>query len=160
MPHAILTVDGAVGRQCAFTRGDLAAIDSTQQVADMSQVDPQRQGAAVRLSAVLALADPKPEAVYLTLHASADDFHASMPLEAVRERGLLIYQLGDGPLPASAGGPVRFFIPDFAACHSAEVDECANVKFVDRLELSAERGHDNRPQDDQSHQDLHARQDG
>ena len=46
-------------------------------------------------------------------------------------------------------------IPDYAACHSAEVDECANVKFVDRLELSAQPGFDNRPHDDKAHEALH-----
>ena len=35
----------------------------------------------------------------------------------------MIYRLDGQPLPAKAGGPVRFFIPDFAACHTAEIDE-------------------------------------
>ena len=85
---------------------------------------------------------------YLTLHSAADDFHASIPLAAVRDRRCLIYRLDGAPLPAKAGGPVRFLIPDHAACHTAEIDECANVKFVDHIELSVERGHDNRPQDE------------
>ena len=69
----------------------------------------------------------------------------------------MIYRLNGQPLPRSAGGPLRFFIPDFATCHTAEVDECANVKFVDRIELSVERGLDNRPQDEQSHAKIHKR---
>ncbi len=93
------------------------------------------------------------------MHASNDDFHASIPLDSVRERAILIYRVNGQPLPQSAGGPLRFYIPDFAACRTAEVDECANVKFVDRIELSFERGQDNRPQDEQSHAKIHGRKD-
>ena len=59
---------------------------------------------------------------------------------------------------AKVGGPVRFFIPDHAACHVAEVDECANVKFVDRIELTHGRGFDNRPTEEEEHVELHRRQ--
>ena len=133
----------------------MAAIDAAYQIPDISRLDPKRKGRAVRLAGVLALVGVKPAAKYLTLHATADDFHASVPLEVVRERGILIYEVDGEPLPVSAGGPVRFYIPDYAACHSAEVDECANVKFVDRLELSAQPGRDNRPHDDKAHEALH-----
>ena len=56
----------------------------------------------------------------------------------------VIYELDGEPLPISAGGPIRFYIPDHAACHTAEVDECANVKFVDLIELSTGKGLDTR----------------
>jgi DMSO/TMAO reductase YedYZ molybdopterin-dependent catalytic subunit len=155
MSQIALVIDGEVQHPRQLTRADLAAIDAAFQVPDVSRLDPKRQGRAVRLAGVLALAGVKPTAKYLTLHATADDFHASVPLETVRERGILIYELDGRELPVSAGGPVRFYIPDYAACHSAEVDECANVKFVDRLELSAEPGRDNRPHDDKAHAALH-----
>ena len=109
----------------------------------------------MRLAGVLALVGAKPSAKWLTLHASRDNFHASVPLDAVRDRALILYEAEGQPLPVSAGGPFRFLIPDFAACHTAEVDECANVKFVDRIELTAERGFDNRPKDDTEHAKLH-----
>ena len=126
----------------------------------MSRIDPKRAGDAVRLQAVLDRARPRDSVRHLTLHASADDFHASIPLAAVQDRAILIYRLDGRPLPVSAGGPVRFFIPDFAACHTSEVDECANVKFVDRIELTAGPGTDNRPHDAQEHADLHDRESG
>ncbi|MCH7654204.1 MAG: molybdopterin-dependent oxidoreductase, partial [Chloroflexi bacterium] len=88
------------------------------------------------------------------------DFHASVPLEAVREHAILIYQFNGEPLPLAAGGPVRFYIRDFAACQADDVDECANVKFLDRIELSVDRGFDNRPTDEESHEELHRRQEG
>jgi DMSO/TMAO reductase YedYZ molybdopterin-dependent catalytic subunit len=122
-------------------------------------LDAKRKGRAVTLAGLLALAQPRPAARYMSVHATADDFHASIPLDAVRARAVLIYQLEGRPLPASAGGPVRLLIPDFAACHTAEVDECANVKFVDRIELTAERGFDNRPHDEVAHAELHRAED-
>lgn len=155
-----LRIDGEVERPLALSFDDLSKIDPSRQVIDVSRLDARRSGDAVRLAAVLQMAGVKPTARYLTLHASADDFHASIPLGAVRDRAVLIYRLDGQPLPAKSGGPVRFFIPDFAACHTAEIDECANVKFVDRIELSAERGHDNRPSEEEEHARLHARQTG
>jgi DMSO/TMAO reductase YedYZ molybdopterin-dependent catalytic subunit len=157
MTAPLLTIDGDVESPVRLSFADLAALPEAVQIQDVSQVDPKRKGGAVRLVALLDRARPKATARYLTLHASADDFHASIPLESVRERAIVIYRLGDGPLPSSAGGPVRFFIPDFAACHTAEIDECANVKFVDRIELSSERGRDNRPHDEKEHAALHER---
>ena len=73
----------------------------------------------------------------------------------MRERAIVIYRLEGQPLPSSAGGPLRFYIPDFAACHTSEIDECANVKFVDRMEFTATPGQDNRPHDADEHAALH-----
>jgi DMSO/TMAO reductase YedYZ molybdopterin-dependent catalytic subunit len=158
MPTPTLTIDGEVTAPAVLSFDELAALDAAFQVADVSRLDPKRKGDAVRLAGLLARVQPHPSARYLTLHASRDDFHASIPLDAVRDRAILIYRLDGRPLPESAGGPIRFFIPDFAACHTAEVDECANVKFVDRLEFSATRGHDNRPHDAEQHAALHERE--
>lgn len=160
MTYILLRVHGRVGRTLELTFEDLDAIAPEAQIADVSALGAKRPGGAVRFEAVLAMAGLETDADYLTLHASADDFHASVPLESVRQQGLLIYRQGDGPLPSSAGGPVRFFIPDTAACHTAEVDECANVKFVDAIELTHGRGFDNRPADEADHHALHERQQG
>jgi DMSO/TMAO reductase YedYZ molybdopterin-dependent catalytic subunit len=158
MTQPTLTIDGDVHSPSTLSFDDLAALDAAFQIADVSRLDPKRKGDAVKLAGLIARARPKPSARYLTLHASKDDFHASIPLDAVRDRAVLIYRLEGRPLPESAGGPIRFFIPDFAACHTAEIDECANVKFVDRLEFSPARGHDNRPHDETEHAELHERE--
>jgi DMSO/TMAO reductase YedYZ molybdopterin-dependent catalytic subunit len=155
---SLLTIDGDVERPAALSFDDLAALDGAYQVPDVSRIDPKRKGDGVTLAGLLAHVRPHGSARYLTLHSSSDDFHASIPLDAVRERAILIYRLDGAPLPASAGGPVRFFIPDFAACHTSEVDECANVKFVDRIEFTAQRGADNRPHDEKQHAELHERE--
>ncbi len=154
----MLTISGEVQQSRSLTFDDLAAIDSAYQIVDVSRLVPGRKGDAVRLSGILQLVQPQPTAEYLGLHSSTDDFHASIPLAAVVDRALVIYRLDGQPLPISAGGPVRFFIPDFAACHTHEIDECANVKFVDRIEFTATKGFDNRPHDGAEHEELHRRQ--
>src|SRR5262245_24523526 len=154
----MLTITGEVAQPSTVTFADLAAIDAEYQVEDVSRIVPGRKGDAVKFEGVLQLVRPKPTAKYLGLHSSTDDFHASIPLAAVVDRALVIYRLDGQPLPVKAGGPVRFFIPDFAACHTEEIDECANVKFVDRIELTSEKGFDNRPHDGASHEALHAKE--
>ena len=154
----VLSIAGEVALPRSLTFADLAAIPVEHQVLDVSRLVPGRKGDAVKFVGILQLVQPKSGAKYLGLHSSSDDFHASIPLEVVAERALVIYRLDGQPLPAKAGGPVRFFIPDFAACHTDEIDECANVKFVDRIELTATKGFDNRPHDGAEHEALHAKE--
>jgi DMSO/TMAO reductase YedYZ molybdopterin-dependent catalytic subunit len=156
--HHVLTISGNVQSPCSLTFADLAAIGAEHQVADVSRLVPGRKGDAVKLAGILELVRPQESAAWLGLHAAADDFHASIPLAAVADKALVIYRLDGQPLPPKAGGPVRFFIPDFAACQTHEIDECANVKFVDRLEFTAEKGFDNRPHDGAEHAALHAKE--
>lgn len=155
-PH--LTVDGEVAQTVRLTAQDLAAVDTADQIPDVTALGAKRPGAAVRLDAVLRRAEVQSTAQYLTIHASHDDFHASVPLAAIRDQAVVIYAGPDGPLSQAAGGPFRIWIPDTAACQTDEVDECASVKFVDRLELSRQRGFDNRPQDEDEHAELHRRE--
>ena len=160
MTRTVLRVDGEVAQPLELNFDDLAALPAADQVADVSRFHPKRQGDGVLLEALLAKARPRPEATYLTVHAGADDFHASVPLAAVRGEAIVVYRLAGAPLPASNGGPIRFLIRNPAACHTDELDDCANVKFVDRIELTAGRGHDNRPHDDAEHEKLHGREPG
>lgn len=152
----LLTIDGAVDRPVQLTADDMAALSAASQIPDVGTIVPGRRGTAITLRGLLELVNPHATAKHLTLHASKDNFHASVPLDQVRERAFLIYRLNDAPLSAQAGGPFRFFVPDHLSCRSAEIDECANVKFVDRIELSHEKGFDNRPHDDAEHAKLHA----
>lgn len=158
--NTLLTIDGLVDRPRQLTFADLAAVAAPHQIVDVSRIDPKRSGDAVRLAGLLDLVGPQPSAGWITLHASLDDFHASIPLDAVRDRAIVIYRLNGEPLPQKGGGPIRFFIPDFAACHTSEIDECANVKFVDRIELASAKGFDNRPHDGAEHEELHRKEAG
>ena len=155
-----LKVSGELSSPREFGFADLAAFPAQDQVFDVSKIDPKRQGDAVTLEGLLRLVGAKPSAKYLGLHSTTDNFHASIPLEPVRGRAFLIYRLNGQPLEVRHGGPFRFYIPDFAACHTHEIDECANVKFVDHIELTADMGFDNRPHDGQEHAALHQRQSG
>lgn len=153
-----LLIDGAVETPLQLTCDHLARLLPEHQIEDVSQLDPKRRGRAIRFASLLNLADMLPTATHVGLHGTRDDFHASIPLAPVLERAVIIYEVDGLPLEVSAGGPFRFFIPDHAACHTDEVDECANVKFLDRIELTIGPGYDNRPQDDNEHARLHDQQ--
>ena len=112
------------------------------------------------LSSLLAIAGPDPQAKHVTLHADRDDFHVSIPLDAIRAEqgpGRLQGPCGIG-YGVEQGGPIRLIIRDPLACHSGELDECANVKYLSRIELTLGRGRDTRPVDDAEHQASHDRQ--
>jgi DMSO/TMAO reductase YedYZ molybdopterin-dependent catalytic subunit len=153
--EAVLRVDGAVERPLDLTLADLAALPASEQVYDVSRFNPKRQGDGVTLEAILRHVRPRDEANYLTLHADKDDFHVSIPLTAVRAEGIVVYRRGGAALGIEQGGPIRFLIRDPAACHTDELDDCANVKFLSRIELSVRKGRDTRPTTDEEHQRLH-----
>lgn len=151
----LLRIDGEVDKPAALTFADLQSLDDSTRIIDVSQFDPNRKGDAIKLSGLLDAVGIKPEAKYIGLHGTLDNFHASIPLDPVRDKAFLIYRVEGAPLDVKAGGPIRFYIPDHAACHTDEIDECANVKFVDHIEFTAEKGFDNRPEDDEEHEKLH-----
>ena len=154
----ILTVDGQVERPLKLTFSDLKGLPGTAQVTDVSRFHPNRQGDGVTLEAILERAGVLPSASYLTLHAEKDDFHVSVPLAPLLGQGIVVYRRGPERLGAEHGGPIRFLIRDPAACHTDQLDDCANVKYLSRMELTTGRGRDTRPADEESHQALHKSQ--
>jgi DMSO/TMAO reductase YedYZ molybdopterin-dependent catalytic subunit len=154
----ILTVDGQVERPLQLTFADLAAFPEPAQVRDVSRFHPTRKGDGVILDVILEKAAVLPSANYLTLHAQRDDFHVSVPLEPLRGQGIVVYRIGPDPLGVEHGGPIRFLIRDPSACHTDQLDECANVKYLSRIELTERRGRDTRPADEKAHEALHATQ--
>jgi DMSO/TMAO reductase YedYZ molybdopterin-dependent catalytic subunit len=154
----MLTITGQVENPQTLSFEQLAQLPQEAQVVDVSRFDAKRNGDAISLAALVQLVRPKSGVKYLGLHSTTDDFHASIPLQPILDRAFLIYRVNGAPLDAKAGGPFRFFIPNHKACHTDEIDECANVKFVDKLEFMSEKGFDNRPHDEAEHADLHARQ--
>jgi DMSO/TMAO reductase YedYZ molybdopterin-dependent catalytic subunit len=157
-PTPILIVDGAVENRLALAFDDLNAFPPDALVPDISRFHPGRRGDGVTLESLLDLARPSPDANYVTLHATRDDFHVSIPLGPIRGQGLVVFRVGADPLPTDQGGPIRFLIRDPAACHTDELDDCANVKYLDRIELTVRKGRDTRPADDAAHAALHARE--
>jgi hypothetical protein len=61
---------------------------------------------------------------------------------------LVVYGLGEEPLPTDKGGPFRLLVP-------GHPDECVHVKQVAVLELSDRPGRDTRPKDDTEHAKIH-----
>jgi DMSO/TMAO reductase YedYZ molybdopterin-dependent catalytic subunit len=112
----------------------------------------------VALYAILERAGVRPTSNYLTLHADRDDFHVSVPLDAIRNQGIVVYRQGRERLGLEQGGPIRLLIQDPSSCHTGELDDCANVKYLSRIELTERRGRDTRPTDDAAHAALHEAQ--
>lgn len=137
----MLNISGEVNEQRSFLYSDLATMPG--QVADVGAEVAGREGRGVRLRHVLAQAGIKPGADHATLASTDGKFTASVPVADIMD-ALLVYALGDEPLPARLGGPVRFLIPDAAACHSGGADTCANVKFLGRIELTKGKVEDSR----------------
>jgi DMSO/TMAO reductase YedYZ molybdopterin-dependent catalytic subunit len=154
----ILTVDGKVERPLRLTFADLASFPEPAQVPDVSRFHLTRKGDGVNFDAILEKAGVLASANYLTLHADRDDFHVSVPLEPLRGQGIVVYRLRSSPLGLEHGGPIRFLIRDPASCHTDQLDECANVKYLSRIELTEKRGRDTRPPDEKAHEALHAAQ--
>lgn len=155
-----LIIEGLVKRPVELSFDDLNQLPDDSQVIDVSRFATKKQGDAVTLESLLKLVEPLDEANYLTLHAERDNFHVSIPLQPVRAEGLLVYKTESKPLEPRQGGPFRFLIKDFAACHTSELDDCANVKFLDRIELTHRKGRDTRPSNDAEHAALHANEEG
>lgn len=156
----LLVVDGAVARPLHLSFNDLAGLPAADRVEDVSRFHPNRKGSGVTLEAVLRLAGVASEARYITLHADRDDFHVPVPLQAVLAEGIVVFHLDGEPLDKAHGGPIRFIIRNPAACHTDELDDCANVKYLSRMEVTTGRGRDTRPTTDADHAALHEKQTG
>ena len=157
-PNVLLRIDGAVERPLHLTYSDLDGFPESDQVADVSRFHPSRKGDGVSLDALLREAQPRPDANFVTLHASRDDFHVSIPLEPLRGQGIVVFRVRAEPLKLEQGGPIRLIIRDPSACHTGDLDDCANVKYLDRVELTIQKGRDTRPVDEQAHHALHESQ--
>jgi len=70
------------------------------------------QWGGVRLSDLLALVGPKPEATHTQFISYREIYTTCIPLDvALKERTLLAYEFDGEPLEAEYGGPVRIFCP-------------------------------------------------
>ena len=160
MSNPILKIDGAVEHPLALTYTDLAAFPDAAQFADVSRLHPSRRGDGVTLDAILERAAVRPAANFVILHADRDDFHVCVPLESIKGQGIVVYKIGSAPLGVEHGGPIRLIIRDPSACHTGDLDDCANVKYLSRVELTDRRGRDTRPETETAHTALHEAQAG
>ena len=143
MDSSVRRIDGEVRTPGDF--GFAARTALPDQIAAVATLIPGRHGVAVRLRTLLEATGLSPRATHLTLHATDGDYTASVPLDVVIDRAILVYRVGNAPLPVRQGGPIRFFIPDVEACSIGDVDACANVKYLGRIEITHGPGRDTRP---------------
>jgi len=148
----LLRVSGEVEVERQLTFADLTALPA--QVADVGALVPGRVGSAIELRAILDAVAVRPPATHVTLTATDGRFSASVPLAAVRD-AVIVYRLGDEPLPQSQGGPLRLLIPKVEECALGGVDACANVKFLGEIQLTVGERADTRPTTTVAHEDLH-----
>lgn len=131
----LLYVDGLVATPRALTAEDLAGVKRITVTEDfLCENKPTEfdQGwSGISLQALLALAEPRPEAKFVRVHA--EGYSVPVALDEI-ENALLADTLNGQLLSRERGAPWRLYVPG-AHCH-------VSVKWVQRLELTATRGID------------------
>ena len=151
-----LKIRGEIEAEQEFSAEAFGAFAPEERVQDIRKLGSTREGSGVYLQAILRRVRPRPSVRYITLASPSDDFFASVPIDRVAEAGLIVYAVNGESMTREQGGPFRFVIPDPAACRTDEIDECANVKFLEEIILTSGKGKDTRPQDEEEHAAIHA----
>eukprot|EP01102_Stenamoeba_stenopodia_P004989 TRINITY_DN15491_c0_g1_i1.p1 TRINITY_DN15491_c0_g1~~TRINITY_DN15491_c0_g1_i1.p1 ORF type:complete len:156 (-),score=35.41 TRINITY_DN15491_c0_g1_i1:67-534(-) len=136
-------LEGGEEKVVSFEFADLSLLPD--QISDLSKIGVNRKGVAVKLRSILdkagiALNDGLERAKYLKL-ISSDGMSISIPHSEVADSGVVAYQTEEhAPLPASEGGPFRFFVGKAVECKSkgeSQVDQCANVKYLVEIKITS-----------------------
>jgi DMSO/TMAO reductase YedYZ molybdopterin-dependent catalytic subunit len=129
-----LTIDGAVERGVSLDWGEMTGLEQTGDRSDLhcvttwSKVDMSWRG--VKVSTLLALAEPKPEATHVMCYAH-DGYTTNVALEELlKDDVLLVHTYEGSPLTAEHGGPARVITPQLYAWKGA--------KWIKRFELLTE----------------------
>jgi DMSO/TMAO reductase YedYZ molybdopterin-dependent catalytic subunit len=128
-----LIIEGLVAKPQALTPQDVASLPRVSAFS-LIQCDHRADAgnqdwAGISLVDVIRLAQPQPEARYVRVHAQ--NYCVPFALDEI-DQAILVESLDGEPLSKERGAPWRLFVPG-AQCH-------VNVKWVDRLEISASRG--------------------
>ena len=105
---------------------------------DVAAVAEGAVGTAVPASMLVAAADPDPEVRYCTVISRDGSYRASIPLDDLTAGGWLAFRLGDEPLPADRGGPLRLTVAKGRTL-------CWNVKDVGELRFTEDEERDDVP---------------
>jgi DMSO/TMAO reductase YedYZ molybdopterin-dependent catalytic subunit len=128
-----LRVDGLVARPAALVAADLAALPRVDLaepfVCEEGWQVPGLRWRGVRLSDVLALAEPRAAGQYVRVYAGA--YAVPLSLAAAHD-ALLAEALNDAALTVAHGAPWRLVVPG-GSCFTS-------VKWVERLEVTAAPG--------------------
>ena len=140
-----LTVDGAVQRPITLDWAGLMALPQTDDTSDFhcvttwSKLDVPWRG--VRVSTVLALAEPVDAATHLMCHGF-DGYTTNVSLaEATKDDVLLAHTVYGQPLPVEHGGPVRMITPQLYAWKGSKWISRIEVMIGDRAGFWEERGY-------------------
>lgn len=132
----MLTIEGEGMVRRILELGDLIALPG--QLAHRSALFQGRDVAGVSLASVLRLIEPPASARFIRF-SSADGYSTTIALSALGD-AQLVYRLGDEPLPAKLGGPVRLVVtaPTPRSC----------LKFVTTLSLTSAPAQERLPECD------------
>ncbi len=134
----MLTIDGAVLQPITLDEQALSKLPDEYQVPDVSRALSGMRGRGVRVKGLLDIPSIEIGADHVTFHAQDGQFSASLTVKQAMDFGILVYQIDDKPMPEHKGGPFRLIAPGLG-------DLCANVKGVNRIELTKGPGKDTRP---------------
>lgn len=133
-PDWTLRLSGLVSHELSLSWNDFQALPQKSLVADFhcvthwTQLDMDWQGVAA--ASVIALAQARPEARFLTLHGY-DGYCVNLPLAAVLDDDVILaHSVFGQPLNREHGGPVRLVVPRRYAWKS--------VKWLKAIEFHAE----------------------
>jgi len=131
---ARLVIDGEVAAPQSLDFAALRALGD--QLVEPSALLSGREIVAVRLETLLALARVNEHARSLVFESSEGSYVHSMTLEAVRGC-VVIYRVGEAPLPRGLGGPLRLVTQaparcgDIKALATIHVSEHAHIDDAD-----------------------------
>ena len=131
-----LTVDGAVQNPLTLSLAQVQALPQVSEVASFHCVTgwvvPDVHWTGVRISDLLAQAQPTSAAAWITFHSFDGVYTDSLSLEQAQAPGVLLALTADGrPLAPEQGAPLRLLVPDMFGYKS--------VKWLQALTLAAER---------------------
>ena len=85
-------------------------------------------GRGVSAGALLEASGPR--GGYVSVESDDGEYRASIPLEELSSKGVVVYGLADDHLPRERGGPFRVLVPEGATL-------CWNVKGVGEMRVTA-----------------------
>ncbi len=115
---------------------EIAALPGT--VPDLAAIVSDAVGEAVPVVAVINEAEPDDDAGYCSVVSADGSYTASIPLADLIDGGWLAFRLGNAPLPAEKGGPMRLTVALGGTL-------CWNVKDVGELRFTASKEPDSLP---------------
>ena len=134
----ILRMEGAVIQPVTLDREAIAKLAEEHQIPDVGVLVPGTSGKGVRIRGLLDVPALAIGADHVVFHSQDGRFSACLTLQQAKDFGVLVYEADGGALSAQKGGPFRLITPGLG-------DLCANVKSVNRIEVSVGPGKDTRP---------------